>query len=301
MTALFLFPAFVMAATFALAGAAKLSKMRVFSTELVDLGIPAALAPALAILLPVVEISVAIALIPGDSARWAAFAALALLTVFTAVLVDARRRGFSDSCNCFGALAVAAGGRQALLRNGALASFCVLAAWFDGRGAEAISPAARAAAIGIVLAIAVLALQLRRRGWWASRAALEHGGDIPVHLFESLNGETIDLRRSERRTLLLFWTPDCAPCQYMLPRLRAWESAPPEGAPQLVIVADGSAEAQRSAGLQSPISLDPSSRIFRAFGVPGRPAAVVIDHGTTFNSAPILGAPAILAALGAPP
>jgi thiol-disulfide isomerase/thioredoxin len=301
MAALLLLPPLLLAAILALAGTAKLSDRRRFATDLIELGIPSTLAPTVATLVPAAEISVAIALLPAASARWAAVAALTLLTIFTGVIVDARRRGFTGDCNCFGTLAVAPQGRRALARNGALAGLCVLAGWFDGRGAAAVSLGARALTVCVVTAIAVLVLQVQRRAWWPSRAKPTHGENVPIVVFKGLNGETLDLRQTHRRTLLLFWAPGCAPCQYMLPRLRVWESAQPEGAPQLVVVADGSIEANRSAGLQSLISLDPSSQTMRAFGLPGRPSALIVDAGAKLNSAPILGAPAILAALGAPP
>jgi thiol-disulfide isomerase/thioredoxin len=301
MATLLLLPALVVAATLALAAMAKLSDRQPFATELIGFGLPSQLARELAILVPLAELSVAIAFIPAQSARWAAVAAFSLLTILTAVLVSARRRGLSGGCNCFGTVAVASGGKRALARNGVLAGLCVLAFWFDADGGSAIAPGARAAMMGAVIAVTVLAVALVRRASWTPRAGSKGGGTAPVLVFEGLDGETIDLRRTARRTLLLFWTPGCAPCQYMAPRLRAWESARPEGAPQLVIVAEGSAEANRSAGLHSPISLDPSSQTLRAFGLPGRPSAVIVEPGATFDSAPLLGAPAILAALGAPP
>ena len=301
MTALLFVPALLLAAILAFAGTAKLSDRRSFAAELVELGIPSAFAPAVATLVPVAEICVAIALIPAASARLAAVVAFALLTIFTAVILVARSRGFSGNCNCFGTLAIGSGGRRALVRNGALSGLCAVAIWFDGRGGSMISLGARVGVVGVVIALAVLVPRLRHRAWSPPNANVEQGSQVPALMFDGLNGERIDLRQTERRTVLLFWAPGCAPCQYMTPRLRAWESAPPEGAPQLVVIAGGSIEDNRSAGLKSPITLDRSSGTLRAFGIPGRPAAVIVEAGATIDSAPILGAPAILAALGAPP
>jgi hypothetical protein len=85
----------------------------------------------------------------------------------------------------------------------------------------------------------------------------------------------------------------------MLPRLRAWEKDRPPGSPRLVIASSGSEEENRAAGLASPIVLEGSDEARRRFGIPGRPAAVLLDGDGRVMSEALLGAPAILSTLGA--
>jgi thiol-disulfide isomerase/thioredoxin len=66
-----------------------------------------------------------------------------------------------------------------------------------------------------------------------------------------MDGEAIRLgRREQRRAPVLFWNPDCGFCQQMLPELRQWEASPPAGAPRLLVVSTGTAEANRAQGLK---------------------------------------------------
>src|SRR5262249_45271653 len=52
-----------------------------------------------------------------------------------------------------------------------------------------------------------------------------------------LDGKAVDLASFRgRRTMLLFWTPGCGFCQRMLEPLKAFEAAPPKGAPRVVVV-----------------------------------------------------------------
>jgi hypothetical protein len=87
----------------------------------------------------------------------------------------------------------------------------------------------------------------------------------------------------------------------MLPRLKAWEEDRPPGSPRLVIASSGSEEGNRAAGLASPIVLRGSEEARRTLAIPGKPAAVLLDGDGRVMSETLLGAPAILAKLGAPP
>ena len=80
-----------------------------------------------------------------------------------------------------------------------------------------------------------------------------------------------------QETVLLFWSPSCGFCQRVLPELRGWERKRPAGAPTLLIISSGAAEANRAMGLASPVLLDDTFRTGRLFGSAGTPSAVLID------------------------
>jgi thiol-disulfide isomerase/thioredoxin len=285
---------------FAVAAFAKLAERTSFRRTIPLYGVPVALVGAVAIGVPVAELGVAVALIPAELAPWGAIAALLLLAIFTAA--GARARAVEAKCDCFGPLEGLSTGIPPLIRNAALAALAGLAAVLEATGRAADVPPFAVA--GVAVAVAGLAVWLgvsARKG--GERRAREPtvGAPAPAAVFRALTGETIDLTASPGApTLLLFWNPSCPPCQYMLPRLKAWENDRPPGSPRLVIASSGSEDENRAAGLSSPIVLQGSDEARNAFGIPGRPAAVLVDGEGRVASETLLGAPAVLAALGAP-
>jgi peroxiredoxin len=104
------------------------------------------------------------------------------------------------------------------------------------------------------------------------------GEPAPDFALPDLDGKTVslaELRGSD--TLVLFWNPGCGFCQRLLPDLKQWESATPPGAPKLIVVSSGTAEANRAQGLRSPILLDDGFRVGSSFGASGTPSAVLVD------------------------
>lgn len=92
----------LLASVFALAGVAKLADRAGSKQAVVDFGVPAPLASPLAILLPLCELVVAVALIPTPTAWWGAVGALALLLLFVMGIVLNLARGHKPDCHCFG-------------------------------------------------------------------------------------------------------------------------------------------------------------------------------------------------------
>ncbi|HVL25415.1 MAG TPA: TlpA family protein disulfide reductase, partial [Thermomicrobiales bacterium] len=99
----------------------------------------------------------------------------------------------------------------------------------------------------------------------------------------------------DRPTLLLFWSPGCGFCAEMLDDLRAWENAPPTGAPTLRVVSSGDVASNRALGLRSPILLDQDFAAGSAFGATGTPSAILIDAAGRIASPVAVGAAEVLA------
>jgi hypothetical protein len=81
----------------------------------------------------------------------------------------------------------------------------------------------------------------------------------------------------------------------MLPELRAWEASEAANAPRLIVVSDGSIEANRGLELAATVGLDEGSRIARAFGANGTPMAILLDGDGRIASALAAGAHAFFA------
>jgi len=102
---------------FFVAGLAKLADRAGSQQALRDFGVPALLANPLGVLLPLVELAVAVALIPVISAWWGAIGALVLLLLFVVGITVNLIRGRTPDCHCFGQLHSAPVGWPTLLRN----------------------------------------------------------------------------------------------------------------------------------------------------------------------------------------
>jgi methylamine dehydrogenase accessory protein MauD len=157
----------VLAAVFAVAGVAKLAD-RVGSRRAVeDFGVPAQLSGVVALVLPVVELGVAIALVSTSFAWWGALGALGLFVMFVVGIVVNLVRGQHPNCQCFGQLQTARVGRSTLIRNLVLAAIAGYVVW-QGRldvGASVtawlfgLSVMEAAGLVVLVLVVVVLALE----------------------------------------------------------------------------------------------------------------------------------------------
>ncbi|HST41251.1 MAG TPA: TlpA disulfide reductase family protein [Conexibacter sp.] len=179
MTALLLLARVALAATFALAAAAKLTDRDGGRTALRDFGAPARLVAPLALALPLAELALAALLLPAATAPLAALAALALLALFTAALVRALHAGRAPACNCFGALSTRPLGRGALVRNGLLGALAAAVA-ADGLLADGRAPSLAAVSLSgtAVLALAggaAVALLLSAGAWFGFELLRQNG------------------------------------------------------------------------------------------------------------------------------
>jgi thiol-disulfide isomerase/thioredoxin/uncharacterized membrane protein YphA (DoxX/SURF4 family) len=159
----------VLVAVFATAGVSKLFDLKGSRQALRDFGLPAVLAGPLGIVLPLVEIAVAVALLPAGTAWYGAIGALCLLVVFLAAIGYNLARGRSPDCHCFGQLHSEPAGWSTLARNGVLAliaGFIVFQGPDNvGRGAVSwIGDLSGAELLAVILAIVACALVIAE-GW----------------------------------------------------------------------------------------------------------------------------------------
>jgi peroxiredoxin len=133
---------------------------------------------------------------------------------------------------------------------------------------------------------------------FAVPVAVPIGEPAPQVAISDLDGDPFDLSDYEgEATAVLFWNPQCGFCRQMLDDLKAWEQAPPEGAPKLVLVSSGSSETNRDMGLRAPIGLDDAFEVGRSFGAAGTPSAVLVDAEGRVASSVVVGAVEVLGLL----
>jgi thiol-disulfide isomerase/thioredoxin/uncharacterized membrane protein YphA (DoxX/SURF4 family) len=118
----------LLALVFAVAGISKLANPAGSRTAMTDFGVPHSIAPLAAILLPLAELAVAVALLTTYT-WYGAAGALALLLIFMAGIGYNLARGRHPDCRCFGQLQSKPVGASTLIRNAALAALAGAVLW----------------------------------------------------------------------------------------------------------------------------------------------------------------------------
>ena len=275
----------LLALVFVVAGLAKLADLAGSRQALRDFGVPARLANLFGILLPTLELAVAVTLIPSATAGLGAVGALALLLVFVAGIGYNLARGRTPDCHCFGQLHSAPAGWSTLIRNLVLTALAGIVVLF-GRTQAALDPLSwlgqlalpqRIELLGGVVMLAVLAVTLwllwhvlRQQGRLLMRleamdarlaeaglvaqagsippAGLEVGTPAPAFSLASVQEETLtlaDLLARGKPLLLLFADRGCGPCTALFPEVGRWQRDYVEKL-TLAVISRGSKEANQS-------------------------------------------------------
>lgn len=118
---------------FALAGIGKLLDLKGSKKAVEGFGVPESISKSFALLLPLLEIAIAVALLPVQLSWFGAIGGGALMLVFIGGMLWQMWQGNAPDCHCFGQIHSEPVSKKSLLRNAAfvlLASFLV----FQGRG-----------------------------------------------------------------------------------------------------------------------------------------------------------------------
>ena len=304
---------FALAAIFVAAAVGKLADLRGSRDALAGFGVPARVAAAAGTLLPLAELTVAVALIPAASARWGAAGALALLASFIGGIARALSQGRAPDCHCFGQIHSAPAGWGTLARNVALAALAAIVLWAgpgpsagewlaSRAGIELFATAAGALAAALTALSARLWIdnrRLRRELEGAPRErGLPVGAPAPPFTLPGPEGESRSLktlREPGRSVALVFISANCGPCKTLMPELRRWQATLSEALTISVIGQGSTANGDPTVsyeGLEN-VLVQRSSEVSDAYGIPGTPAAVLVSPTGAIASPPAVGAPAI--------
>jgi uncharacterized membrane protein YphA (DoxX/SURF4 family)/peroxiredoxin len=121
----------VLAFVFGVAAWAKLTDPTGTRRSMAGFGVPVALAPVAALLVPALETACVVLLLRASWAWWGAVGALALLLIFMLAVAVNMAFGREPDCHCFGQFHASRAGWPTLYRNGVLAA---LAAYPVSRG-----------------------------------------------------------------------------------------------------------------------------------------------------------------------
>jgi len=306
----------VLAAVFAVAGAAKLHDRRGTQHAAVEFGAPVGVSGAIAFVLPLAELAVAALLIPSGTAAVGAVAALALLVLFSLAVSVSLLRGRAPECHCFGQLHSAPASWKTLVRNGVLAGIAavVLAGSLSGHSPSVVSWIAgleSAEAIGLGAALAIAALVTAGSVVFVS--LLRSYGKVLVRLDRlervlAANGIALDeeepelglppgtatpelpgiakLLELQLPVLLVFASPRCPPCRTLLQKAAGWQVAHTDVL-TVAFAMSGTvelAQAEAASHELRNVLLDDDLRLYNAFEANGTPSALLIAPDGTIAS-----------------
>jgi peroxiredoxin/uncharacterized membrane protein YphA (DoxX/SURF4 family) len=140
MDALLLAARLILAAVFLVSGIAKLFDLSGSQAAMRSFGVPDSMAKSGGVLLPLVEIALAVLLVPVTTAKWGALLAFLLLVVFIAGVGYNLARGRKFECQCFGQLTRSEIGPSTLIRNLVLAVLALYVA-YNGFARNTVGPA----------------------------------------------------------------------------------------------------------------------------------------------------------------
>lgn len=230
--------AVALAVVFAGAGVAKLARRQATSRAFTALGL--ASPRVLAVGVPVLELTLAVALVVIPS--WAGVVSLAVLAGFSTFVVSALRRGDGVGCGCFGSAQPQPMGGSEVLRNALLALLAALAA--TSTGPQVPSQAAIGGVAGAIFlgALGVNAVSRRQRSTGGHRQGPRPGTPSPP-----LNGL---VSGGTARHLVAFLAPGCEGCEGLRSALSTFHQ--PDVVAILVELDDASAETFAAFGVVAP-------------------------------------------------
>jgi hypothetical protein len=153
-----------LAVVLAVAAVSKLADLGSFRKTLAEFDVRPAATRAAALAVPLVELALAVLLVPTATARGAALGTLALLAVFCLAIARVLRRGDTPDCGCFGSSDRSPISRTTLTRNAGLGAVAALVA-ITGPGAGV-----SAAPVAILAGAALIA-----QGWFSWQLFRQHG------------------------------------------------------------------------------------------------------------------------------
>jgi peroxiredoxin len=187
MDALLLAARLILAAVFVVSGISKLFDLSGSQAAMRSFGVQERFTRAGGIALPIVEIVIAVLLVPAATARWGALLGLILLAIFVAGISYSLSRGRKFDCHCFGQLTSSEIGPSTLIRNAilaVLAAFVTISGFANNDPGPGLTDVFRGldAFEWLMLAVAVILLAATAAIGWLLVHLLGQNGRLLVRL-----------------------------------------------------------------------------------------------------------------------
>jgi thiol-disulfide isomerase/thioredoxin/uncharacterized membrane protein YphA (DoxX/SURF4 family) len=226
---------------FSLAGITKLMDQAGTREAVKNFGAPKAIAPAVARILPFVELAIAIGLLFSATTAVSSISGLLLLGVFILAISVNLARGQTHDCHCFGQLYSRPLGWPTLARNIIFALGATFVLWqtklaaspniVSTLGALSTTGWALLAAAGAVMVAGFVYLQYRHRKALAGVVGPEGlpidaiAPDFELPAYHGGKKSLAQLLDPGKPLLLLFTNPHCGPCIVIFKEIKEWQDA----------------------------------------------------------------------------
>jgi thiol-disulfide isomerase/thioredoxin/uncharacterized membrane protein YphA (DoxX/SURF4 family) len=226
---------------FSLAGITKLMDKAGTREAVKNFGAPETAAPAIAFVLPFVELAIAIGLLFSGSTALSSIGGLLLLGLFVLAISVNLARGQTHDCHCFGQLYSRPLGWPTLVRNiiFALAAGFVLWETTLAPSPDIVSTLAALSVVGwelLITGVAIIValflyIQHRHRVALAAEVGPEGlpidsiAPDFELPAYHGGTKSLAQLLESRKPLLLLFTSPHCGPCIVIFKEIKEWQEA----------------------------------------------------------------------------
>jgi len=288
----------LLSVVFGLSAWGKLTDRRGARTAMAEFGVAARYSTGVAWLVPVVEVVLAVGLLPAATALWAGLAGLVLLGVFTAAVARLLRLGRRPACSCFGSSSEDPIGAATITRNVAFMVVAAAVVWggLHHPQVPAVLPTDHAVGLAVVAIVAAALLwlvgrvrALRRQ---VDRQALSTlgaeglpvGALAPEFELTDSHGGTTTLEQLLARgvgVVLVFAHPGCDICAVLAGELPRWQHRLRDRLTFAVIANGDLTETLawgRERGLgEVPMLVQQGNEAALRYRVRGTPSAVLVD------------------------
>jgi len=229
-----------LSAIFGVAGVTKLLDQQGTRDAVKNFGSSESLAPALAIVLPIVELAIAAGLLFNNTVVVSGFAALVVLGFFVVAISVNLAQGRTHDCHCFGQLYSRPLGWPTLARNAifaAAAGFVLWQAWTQ-TGPSILSILAQLnpfqwllLSVALAVIVAVVIYLLRRQKHAAVTTAATPRGlpldsvapSFDIAAYAGGRTSLAQLLAYGKPLLLIFTNPNCGPCVVLFQEIKEWQ------------------------------------------------------------------------------
>lgn len=305
----------LLSAVFGVAGVTKLLDQAGTREAVTNFGAPNSVAPSIAVVLPVVELAIAVGLLFTATAWWSALAALFVLGIFVVAISANLARGNTHECHCFGQIYSRPLGWPTLVRNILFGIAAVTVLWNGQQSQPSIVSSISQLSISQSVAlIAVLIVVAAGIFYYARRQKREdvhehsEPAGLPLHSeaphfdLPAYDGGRTSLKNLldfGKPILLIFTNPKCGPCIWLFKEVKDWQTAHND---QLTIallsmgtVKDNFVNVARN-GL-GQVLLQEQSEVATLYGGLVTPTAVIVNPDGRIASSVAAGADEIRALL----